>query len=155
MITYLTIWYFHTKQTDTVSSVHIFEKTGTVHVMGSSKENDQLGISCWCYIPHSQKNQIHKIIVIFKHLHWRSSSLCNDLILEKKSSVNIMLVSAKRTIKFNLEIQTFQSVNKQVASIAQPYLEPDEFSQFRILLKSICETYNNKETIKTVTFHLW
>ena len=60
-------------------------------------------------------------------------------------------MSAKRTIKFNLEIQTFHSVNKQVPSIAQPYLEPDEFSQFRILLKSICETYNNKEMIKTVT----
>lgn len=91
-------------------------------------------------------------IVIFKHLHWRSSSLCNNLILEKKSSMTTMFVSAKRTIKFNLEIQTFQSVNKQVASIAQPYLEPDEFSQFRILLKSICETYNNKEMIKTVTY---
>ena len=53
-------------------------------------------------------------IVIFKHLHWRSSSLCDDLILRKKSSVNTMLVSAKRTIKFNLDVNTFQSVNKQV-----------------------------------------
>ena len=38
MIIYLILWYLSTKQIDTVSSIHIFEKTGTVHVMGSYRK---------------------------------------------------------------------------------------------------------------------